>query len=148
MAGIGFDAEIMRETSVESKRKFGKFAYFITGLKRLTKPRGKYRITIDNNHKRVYRAKNIMIANMSKIMRDIRAVPGAHPQSGELKIGIVKARSISSWLIIVMSAMRGNINKSPHYTLLTGTEIIIHPLRGPAPYVCDGNDSPQLNISQ
>lgn len=145
LAGIGMDAEVMKKASRELKDKLGIGAYVISTIKSLRTRRGKYLITIDKQNPKVYRAKSIMVANMGRIQGGIQAVPKAHPQSGDLKIGILKARGISAWVSIVTNAIRGNINKSPHYTLLSGQEIKIVSLSGPKPYECDGEHFPPTN---
>lgn len=139
IAGIGFDAEVMKNAKREMKDKFGFLAYLYTGLQRLHRKANVYRITIDNKPPKVYKARSIMVANMGKLQGGIEAVPDAHSQNGMLRIGIVRASGVPAWLSLLGSAVLGNINKSPHYTLLEGQKIAIEPIKGPKHYQCDGN---------
>lgn len=142
IAGMGFDAQIMRQTKRRLKRKFGFIAYLISGFKNLNKRPGLYRITIDNKRPKVYRAKTIMVANMGKLQGGVELVPNAHWQNGTLRIGIVQASGFPTWMSLLGNTLIGNINKSPHYTLLEGRKIIIESLRGLQPYQCDGDHFP------
>jgi YegS/Rv2252/BmrU family lipid kinase len=139
IAGIGFDAEVMKNAKREMKDKFGFLAYLFTGLQRLNRKSSVYRITIDKKPSKVYRARSIMVANMGKLQGGIEAVPDAHSQNGLLRIGIVRASGLPAWLSLLGNAVMGNINKSPHYTLLEGQKIAIESLKGPKHYQCDGN---------
>lgn len=144
MAGIGLDAQIMKETSRELKNKLGIIAYMITITKKLKFSSGLFQIVIDNKKAVVHRAKSVLVANMGKITGGIQLVPKAHPQSGKLQVGIVKARNISAWFNLIANALKGDVNNSPYYTLLAGKEIYIKSLRGLMPYECDGNHFPPV----
>lgn len=142
MAGIGIDAQIMKDTSRELKNKLGIVAYMIMAFKSLHFSSGLFEIIIDNQKKVIHRAKSIMIANMGRITGGIQLVPGAHPRSGKLQIGIIKAKNLSSWVNLTVNALGGDVNKSPHYTLFEGKDVYIKSLRGPMPYECDGDHFP------
>lgn len=140
MAGIGFDAQMMRDADRDLKSKIGVAAYVLSGLKNLLKTRGEYRMKVDRKEYGVFKAKSIIVANMGKITGGIKAVPTANPKSGSFKIGIIKANTLYSWANIAINALQGNINKSQHYILLEGKHIEINSLRSPMPYECDGNN--------
>jgi len=142
MAGIGFDAEIMKKANRKMKSKYGFFAYIVTGLKHLGRRSGKYKITIDGGKGKIVKAKSIVVANMGKIQGGIEAVPSTHSQNGIFCIGVIQATSVSAWLNLVANAITGDINKSPHYQLLKGKRIEIESVRGAKPYQCDGNHFP------
>ncbi len=142
MAGIGFDAEVMRDTNRTSKSRYGFFAYLFNGLKRFGRSSGVYQITIDDKKTEIYKAKVIMIANMGRIQGGIHVVPETHSQNGELRIGIIQAPDIPAWINVLGNALMGDVNKSPHYTLLKGKRIEVTSLRRPKPFECDGNHFP------
>lgn len=142
IAGMGFDVQIMRQTKRKFKRKFGFLAYLASGIKNFNKRPGVYKITIDGKETKKYRAKTIMIANMGKLQGGIEIVPNAHWKNGTLSVGIVQASGFPTWLSLLGNTLRGNINNSPHYTLLKAKHIQIEPVRGPQPYQCDGDSFP------
>lgn len=142
IAGMGFDAQIMRQAKRRLKRKLGFIAYLISGLKNLNRRPGLYKVTIDNQPPQMYQAKTIMVANMGKLQGGVEVVPKTHWQNGILCIGIVQASGFPTWLSLLGNTLIGNINNSPHYTLLEGQRIEIESLRGLQPYQCDGDHFP------
>lgn len=142
MAGMGLDVTMMQKADRDMKNKIGFVAYVVAALKSLGKHRKNYRIVIDNKIKKTYRAKSIMIANMGKITGGIQVVPKAHPTSGELRIGILQAHSLHSWIGVLFNTLKGKVQESSHYTLLRGHKIDVYPLSGPQSYECDGNVFP------
>ena len=83
-----------------------------------------------------------MIANMGKMTGGIEIMSDAHPQSGTLKIGVIKTHRWSDWISLLFNALRGKIDESPHYILMQGRDIEIQCLKKATPYECDGNDFP------
>jgi diacylglycerol kinase (ATP) len=144
MAGMGLDAEVMRDADRKLKNKLGLFAYIVSGLKRLPAKPGRYLLQIDNKQPQTYQAKSILVANLGRITGGIKAVPKAHPQSGKLQVGIIRATVWYAWVSLLFNAVRGNINKSPHYTLTSGKDILIESLKEPRPFQCDGEDFPPV----
>jgi diacylglycerol kinase (ATP) len=142
MAGIGLDAHIMKSAPRKLKDKFGFLAYVFSAAKNIQRRAGNYHVIIDGTKEYTVHAKSIMIANMGEIQGGIRAVPRAHPQSGQLRVGIIHATSWHHWVNLAINAIKGNVNKSPHYTLLQGKHIAIQTLNGAKPYQCDGNYFP------
>lgn len=150
MAGIGLDAEVMHAADRKMKDTFGWFAYVLSAVKRLPNKPGKYRLQIDKEASYLIRAKSILVANLGKITGGIQAVPEADPQSGKLAIGILHATFWYAWPSLFYNALRGHIDKSPHYTLLSGKSITIESLTRPQLFQCDGEDFPpttQLTIA-
>lgn len=144
MAGIGLDAEVMKNSDSNLKKKIGFLAYAVAALKRLQKKSDTYAISVNSKRPRTYRARSIMIANMGKIQGGIKIVPAANPQSGKLKIGVIQPKSLFSWINLSVHALFGNINKSAHYTLLEGKSVTIQ-TNTKKTYECDGNDFPPTN---
>ncbi len=132
----------MRQAKRSLKTKFGPLAYLVSGFKNLHRRAGKYKIIIDGKKSVTYTAKGIMIANMGQLQGGIEAVPKASSQNGVLRVGIIQASGYPAWLSLLGNALLGNINKSPHYTLLEGKKITVESLRGPKAYQCDGNHFP------
>jgi diacylglycerol kinase family enzyme len=144
MAGMGIDADMIKGADRKLKNRVGVAAYFFSIIKGIFKPSIRYQVIVDDNKQMKLRAKSILVANMGKIHGGIEVVPKAHPQSGTLRIGIVKAKNWISWVSLVFHAVTGNVNKSSHYTLLKGKKIEIISLRGAQHYECDGDIFPKV----
>lgn len=142
IAGIGLDAQVMQETNREMKNKFGLAAYAITILKGLRDRPSSYKITLDNKKPFIVRAKTVMAANMGKLMGGMEIVPSTHPQSGSFQLGILNARSLTSWLNLLLHSLRGSIDNSSHYEIYNARHIVIESLSGKKFYECDGNHFP------
>ncbi len=142
IAGIGFDAEIMKETNRKLKNKYGFFAYLLSSVKAFNKKSGVYEISLDNKPFKRYKAKSILVANMGKIQAGIEAVPHAHHQSGVLHIAVIQASTFRSFLSILGNALLGKVQQSPHFTLMQAKTIQIRSLKGAKSYQCDGNHFP------
>lgn len=144
IAGIGFDADLMKETKRELKRKYGFFAYLFSSIKAFNKKSGWYEVSVDGKPSKKFKAKSIMIANMGKLQAGFEAVPNAHYRNGILQIAIIQASTLRSFLNLVANALLGTLQRSPHYTLLTGKSVRVSPLRGAKPYQLDGNHFPPI----
>jgi YegS/Rv2252/BmrU family lipid kinase len=144
IAGVGLDVDAM-SAEPDIKSKFGTIAYILEGLKNLSKKPENYQVTIDNTLKMSVEAKSIMVANIGTTEAGIKIVPGAKPQSGYLKIGIIKTSGLMSWAELIASALKGEIDKSNSYELYEGYKIEIIPISGPKPFECDGDVFPAVS---
>ena len=138
-AGIGLDAEVMRAAERKLKNKWGFFAYVVATIKYLNNKSSRFEITFDDKAPVTVRAKTVMVSNLGKIFNDIEIVPHTHAQNGKLQIGIVAAKSLLSWLNIVLHALIGKVHKSPHYTTHSAKKITIRVLGKKRVFQCDGN---------
>jgi len=145
IAGIGLDAEIMRGAGREVKDKWGIFAYVIAAIKNLLNKRGRYEIKLDNKKPFTVKAKTILASNMGRLMGGVEIVPSTDPQSGSLQLGVIKARSFSSWANLILSAITGKIDNSAYYDVYEAKNIEIDVLSGKKLYQCDGEDFPPTN---
>ncbi len=140
VASTGVTTEAMRKTDKKMKSRFGMAAYFWSGFKALAKRSKKYKIIVDGKEEFNYRAKGIIVANIGRSVAGVEAVPGANEDSGDLKIGVVKANKLKSWIDLFINLFRGNVNNSPHYELIQGKKMKISSTSGFVRYDCDGDD--------
>lgn len=145
IAGMGLDVDAMAKTSQDLKSKIGALAYLWTGLKYLAKPPGRYQLIIDGGPSRFVRAKSILVANIGKTEAGLQVVPYANSQSGDFKIGVIKANTPASWVNLIFNTLRGTINHSPAYNLLEGCQVDIICLNGPRHFDCDGDVFPKTD---
>jgi len=98
MAGVGFDAAMLRDTDPELKRRLGAVAYMRSGLAELRYPQDDYTLTLDGTVRVRRRASCVLVANMGRIQGDIPVVPDAVPDDGLLDVAVIRAHSLSDWL--------------------------------------------------
>jgi phosphoglycolate phosphatase len=142
ITGMGLDAKIMGETKREMKDKWGVFAYVVTTIKSLRYRSTKYKVTLDKKKEFTVKAKTILASNMGKIMNGIEVVPSADPQSGSLRLGIIKPQTAKSWINLFSHAFFGKIENSPHYDVYEAKHIKILSLNGKREFQADGNHFP------
>jgi diacylglycerol kinase (ATP) len=128
MGGLGYDAEIMRETPREVKRRIGKLAYLWTALKEL---RGKrFHVDIVLADRTVSeRAKSLIIANMGDLGGGLALFPDADPFDGKFEIGIIKASDVPSFLLLAWHTLRGRPTDSPHFDQYEATRVVVRSRR-------------------
>ena len=141
-AGIGLDAQIMAQTSAESKDKLGLLAYVISATKSARGQSCKFSIAVDGQEDRHYRAKTVFVANMGKIQADIPIVCEARADDGHLNVAVIQASSPLEWLSLIFNVIRRQPHKSAGYRTLAGKEIVVTVQGNALPYQCDGNDFP------
>jgi len=139
-AGIGLDAQIMSQTSSDSKEKFGVLAYVLSALKYAGGRSSRFSISIDGQEARHYRAKTIFVANMGKIQADIALVDGADPTDGQLDVAVIEASSPLDWLSLAFNLLRRKPHRSAGYRTFSAQKCIVTVEGNALPYQCDGND--------
>jgi len=139
VAGIGFDAALIRDATPELKRKYGLFAYVVSMLRNLAHLPHRYTVSVDDGTPQTYVAKSILVANMGRLQGGVIAVPHADPETADLKIVIVRPESLLAWIGLILHALAGRIERHHSYTLLEGKRVRIRAVSGEQPVQCDGN---------
>lgn len=121
MAGCGFDAKIIQETSREKKRKLGLLAYFIEGFKHaFGSPYAHFKIKLNNNNYIKVKALTVLIANSANIMGNIFSLaPHASFCDGLLDLIIISPKNTSDYIPIMWDILTkralNQTNKIKHY---------------------------------
>jgi len=113
MAGVGFDAIMMKEADGALKDRFGRLAYVWTGARatRLTAP--KARIKIDGKRWFKGPASCILLGQMGTLTGGLVAFPDAQPDDGMLEVGVLDAEGAMQWARILSSLAAGHADRSP-----------------------------------
>lgn len=139
MAGMGVDAEMIRDSDRTLKDRVGFLAYFVAAARHLGQPRRRYTITIDG--RRIRRnAQTVLIANLGRVTGGLELVPGASPEDGRLQVGILRARTTADFLRLAWHTLRGRAQEDPLFEIYSGREITIE-TNLPQPVQIDGNDA-------
>lgn len=137
--GVGIDAMMIRDTSREDKRRFGRVAYLWTALTRLVgfQPR-RFQITADDRQER-RRASEIVIANCGILGQPpFRWGPDIEPDDGRLDVCIVRAQTMLDYLSLGWHVVRGQHNQSPNVRYLKARRQIVIETSRPMPVQADG----------
>ena len=97
MAGMGFDAEIMGDTSEELKNKVGWSAYFVTGARKILVKRFRVRWAIDGHDQPEVRARTILFGNCGTLQGGIQLLPDARFDDGRIDVVVVAPKTLVGW---------------------------------------------------
>jgi diacylglycerol kinase family enzyme len=102
MAGLGFDAALIRDTNEDLKAKVGWLAYLGGLLKALkARRRIRYEITIDDQPPVHRRAIGVLVANVGQLQGGITLLPDAKPDDGELDVITLSPRTAVDWPVLI-----------------------------------------------
>jgi diacylglycerol kinase family enzyme len=141
MAGAGFDALMIRDTSKRLKGLLGPLAYVWTGARNLrARPAGAH-VEVDGKAWFEGFMTCVLLGNVGRITGGIRAFPEAAPDDGWLEVGVVTARGTWQWLRTFGRLVVGRGAASRFVEVTRGREVFVA-LDRPLPYELDGDDRP------
>lgn len=114
MAGCGFDAKIIDETSREKKKKYGLLAYFLEGFLQVFNTKcASFKIKLDNKKVIKTRALTVIIANSANIIGNIFSLaPQALPSDGLLDIIIISPKQSIDYVPLLWGILTRQFDKN------------------------------------
>jgi diacylglycerol kinase family enzyme len=137
MAGVGFDAEMIRDTDRSMKDRAGRLAYFWTGLRHVKDGATPIKIDIDGVRWFSGNASCVLLGNVGTIIGGIRAFDDARPDDGWLDVGVATARNPVQWARTLGRIMTGRSDESPFVRVTRAREVDVK-LAVPRVYELDG----------
>lgn len=137
MAGVGFDARMIRDADGRLKRRFGRLAYVWSGAKNMRAARVKGSVDIDGSPWFRGRLGMVLIGNVGKTLGGVTVFEAASLDSGRLEVGVVTAEGTSQWLRALLRAAVGRAGKSP-FVETTSARAVTVKLERKLPYELDG----------
>ncbi|MDA8276125.1 MAG: diacylglycerol kinase family lipid kinase [Actinomycetota bacterium] len=139
MAGVGFDAALVRETDEEAKGRFGWLAYVLAAGRALrSASRRRFHVTVDGVHTVRAAAVGALVGNVGTLRGGMTLFPDARPDDGLLDVLVFAPRGATQWLSVAWHGLRGRAHRSPHAQTLRGREVRIV-LDDPLPVEFDGD---------
>jgi diacylglycerol kinase (ATP) len=113
IAGLGFDANMIADTTPTLKRQMGWLAYFVAGMKHMHKPRLTVSITIDDRDPVTAELRTIMVGNCGLLPGGLTLLPDAKIDDGIFDIAAIDTRmGMAGWLQLFGDVvMQGAIEK-------------------------------------
>lgn len=107
MAGLGFDAALIRDTDESLKAKLGWLAY-LGGLIRAIRGRRRteYSIAMDDRPPVRRRGIGVLVANVGKLQGGITLLPDARPDDGQLDVIVLAPRTVADWPVLIGRILR------------------------------------------
>lgn len=137
MAGVGFDAELMRDVDRRMKNRLGRLAYFWTGLRHVRRAASPVKITIDGRPWFDGMASCVLLGNVGRITGGIPAFDDARPDDGWLEVGVVTAQGPLQWGRTLGRVIAGRTDDSPFVRITRARKITVR-LGAPRTYELDG----------
>jgi YegS/Rv2252/BmrU family lipid kinase len=137
--GIGIDALMIRDTSREQKRRFGRLAYMWTAITRLMgfQPRV-FRIDVGGGSKR-FRASQVLLANSATLgQAPFTWGPDIRLDDGRVTVLIVRARTFGAYLSLAWNFLRHRHRDDPNVRYLEAEGTIRVETDRPLPVQADG----------
>jgi diacylglycerol kinase family enzyme len=106
MAGLGFDATIMDETSEELKAKVGWAAYVASGFRNLRGARFKAQLRVDDGEPVTRRARTVLVGNCGKLTGGIVLMPDAEVDDGVLDVVAITPKGLPGWARVAAHVLR------------------------------------------
>jgi diacylglycerol kinase (ATP) len=138
MAGLGFDAEMIRGTSEELKAKVGWPAYLI-GIARALRGhhRARFDVTIDDAPAVRRTGVGVLVGNVGQLQGSLAVLPDAQPDDGLLDVVILMPRSIGDWPVLVLRILLRKPDSGDQAEVMRGRRVRISTNR-PLPVEYDG----------
>lgn len=137
MAGVGFDALMMRYADKGLKERFGRLAYVWTGSRATGMKLRRVQIRVDGKPWFKGKASCVLLGQMGTLAGGIVAFADARPDDGLLEVGVVTADNAVEWTRVVSRMVTGHADGSPLTQMTQGREVDIK-LDRPTVYELDG----------
>jgi diacylglycerol kinase (ATP) len=126
MAGVGFDARVIRDADKEMKRKFGRMAYVWAVSRNLHEEQFQAEIEVDGTAWFKGDASCILVGNVGSFFGGIAAFDDARPNDGVLDLGVATADGIVDWTRTILRAAVSSASSSPFVQVTRARSVEVH----------------------
>jgi len=137
MAGIGFDAAMIRDANPTVKHRFGRIAYVFSAVRNV--PAKLTRAVIEVDGRRVWsgRTAMVLVGNCTTVSGGLQVFPDGTPDDGVLDVAVLSAKRLRDWASVFSRLARRKPQRPELVARFTGTEVIVR-LAAQMPYELDG----------
>jgi diacylglycerol kinase (ATP) len=139
MAGVGFDARVIRDATTKMKHVLGRTAYVWAGAKNLRNKPFEAKIEVDGKDWYDGEASLVLFGNVGNAFAGVKAFEDAHPDDGLLEIGVGSADGIMQWGRTLARSALSSASKSPFVHMTKGRSVEVR-LNRKVLYELDGGD--------
>jgi diacylglycerol kinase (ATP) len=126
MAGLGFDAALIRDTDEEAKKRYGWAAYISGGARALRNTRRAcYEVRIDDGAPYRLRGLGVLVGNVGELQGGAAVLPDADPADGLLDVIVLAPRGWADVLVMVWRILRRRPNEPPRAMIQRGRRVEI-----------------------
>jgi YegS/Rv2252/BmrU family lipid kinase len=138
MAGLGFDAAIMRDAPERLKKAVGWPAYVVSAAKHLRGRRISVTITIDDSEPLERRVRTVLVGNVGKLQGGLMLLPDARVDDGVLDIAVIAPRNALDWARLTGRVLRRADVPDRRMERIRGKHVVIEASRA-QPRQLDGD---------
>ena len=138
MAGLGFDAAIMRDAPEGLKKAVGWPAYVVSAGKHLRGRGIRVTITLDGGAPMHRRVRTVVVGNVGKLQGNIPLLPDAKPDDGILDVVVIATRNVLDWARVGGRVLRRADVPDRRMERFTGKHVLIEASH-PQPRQLDGD---------
>jgi YegS/Rv2252/BmrU family lipid kinase len=141
MAGIGFDAMMIRDANPAVKKRLGSIAYVISAVRHVPARLVGASVSIDGDRVWSGRTAMVLVGNCGTVSGGLEVFPDAEPDDGHLDVAVLSARKVREWSSVLWRLARHRPQRPELVARFTGTTIQVRTTR-PMAYELDGEDRP------
>ena len=137
--GIGIDAMMIRDTTREHKRRFGRVAYLATAVRSLVgfQPR-RFNLVVDG-HKSRPSALQVVVANVGTLGQPpFRWGPDIALDDGRINVCVIRARTAADYFRLIWHVLRHKHKQDPNVRYLDARESVLVHCEPALPVQADG----------
>lgn len=149
MAGLGFDAAIMRDAPEGLKKAVGWPAYVVSAGKHLRGRGIRVAVTLDKDTTVNRRVRSVVVGNVGKLQAGIPLLPDARADDGYLDVVLIAPRNVADWVRVSGRVLRRTDVPDRKMERFRARHVLIETTR-PEPRQLDGDvisDSDRMEIS-
>ena len=113
MAGIGFDAAMLRDADPRLKEHLGAVAYVLSGFKQLGRRATRFRLRLDDRPPFDRTGQGILIGNLGRLQGGLPIMPDARPDDGLPDVAVLQTRTMLDWLALAVRVVARRRRKDP-----------------------------------
>jgi YegS/Rv2252/BmrU family lipid kinase len=137
MAGVGFDALMIRDANPKVKRRFGSIAYVMAAVRNVPARLVPATIAVDGRQVWSGRTAMVLVGNCGTVSGGLTVFPDALCDDGRLDVAVLSAKRLRDWLSVGFRLIAKRPQRSDMVARFMGREIHVR-LARPMPYELDG----------
>jgi YegS/Rv2252/BmrU family lipid kinase len=98
MAGMGFDAAMLRDADPGLKARVGALAYVLSGLRNLRRASARFELRLDDRPPFSRVGQGVLVGNLGRLQGGLPVLPDAAPDDGQLDVAVLRTRRLADWL--------------------------------------------------
>ena len=149
MAGIGFDAAMMRHAPEGLKGALGWPAYVVGGARSLGQRRMRVSIVLDSGEAERQQVRTVLIGNVGRLQGGLELLPDAEPDDGVLDVAVIDPRRVWDWPVLIARVLLRRSGVDKRYHTYRAGEVVVRADQ-PQPRQVDGeliDDGAELRVA-